>query len=137
MIPAAKSGSASSRFFCFPAGPGEGTGKEERGKNMRQLLKNARVYDGTGSEPYQADILLEEDRIAMIAPKIDLPADNVIDLTGKSVSSGFIDAHSHNDWFAIKKEPLPYFRPFLLQGITTFIAGNCGISEIGFEKGND
>ncbi len=136
MIPAAKSGSASSRFFCFPAGPGEGTGKEERGKNMRQLLKNARVYDGTGSEPYQADILLEEDRIAMIAPKIDLPADNVIDLTGKSVSSGFIDAHSHNDWFAIKKEPLPYFRPFLLQGITTFIAGNCGISEIGFEKGN-
>lgn len=103
---------------------------------MRQLLKNVKVYDGTGSEPYQADILLEEDRIAKIDGKIDLPADSVIDLSGKSVSSGFIDAHSHNDWFAIKKEPLPYFEPFLRQGITTFIAGNCGISEIGFEKGN-
>ena len=103
---------------------------------MRQLLKNARIYDGTGTEPFQADILIEEDRIAKIAEKIELPADSVFDLTGKSVSSGFIDGHSHNDWFAIKKEPLPYFRPFLLQGITTFITGNCGISEIGFEKGN-
>ena len=103
---------------------------------MKQLLKNAKIYDGTGSEPYQADILLDGDRIAKIAEKIDLPADRTIDLTGKSISSGFIDGHSHNDWFAIKKEPLPYFRPFLLQGITTFITGNCGISEIGFEKGN-
>ena len=87
MIPAAKSGSASSRFFCFPAGPGEGTGKEEREKNMRQLLKNARVYDGTGSEPYMGDILIEGDRIAKIAPAIDLPADSVMDLKGLSVSS--------------------------------------------------
>ena len=95
---------------------------------MRQLLKNVKIYDGTGSEPFQGDILLEEDRIAKIAAEIDLPADSVFDLKGKSVSSGFIDGHSHNDWFAIKKEPLPYFKPFLLQGITTFIAGNCGIS---------
>ena len=103
---------------------------------MKQLLKNAKIYDGTGAEPYRADILLEDDRIAKIAEGIDIPADIVIDLEGKSVSSGFIDGHSHNDWFAIKKDPLPYFRPFLLQGITTFITGNCGISEIGFEKGN-
>ena len=72
----------------------------------------------------------------MTGGEIDLPADSVIDLSGKAAAPGFIDAHSHNDWFAIKKEPLPYFRPFLLQGITTFVAGNCGISEIGFEKGN-
>ncbi len=103
---------------------------------MTQLLKNARIYDGTGSEPYRADILLEGDRISKIAGEINFPADSVTDLEGKSVSSGFIDGHSHNDWFAIKKEPLPYFAPFLRQGITTFIAGNCGVSEIGFEKGN-
>ena len=103
---------------------------------MRQLLKNVKVYDGTGADPYLADVLLEEDRIAKIAERIDLPADSVFDLKGKSVSSGFIDSHSHNDWFAIKKDPLPYFRPFILQGITTFITGNCGVSEIGFEKDN-
>ena len=103
---------------------------------MRQILKNAKIYDGTGTAPYMADILVEGERIARIAKEMDLPADQVMDLRGKSVSSGFIDEHSHNDWFAIKKDPLPYFRPFLLQGITTFITGNCGISEIGFEKGN-
>ena len=55
------------------------------------------------------------------------------DLQGLSVAPGFIDGHSHNDWFAIKNDPLPYFRPFLHQGITTFVTGNCGVSEIGFE----
>ena len=74
---------------------------------MRQLLKNAKIYDGTGSAPFSADILLEDDRIARIAEGIDLPADRVIDLQGKSVAPGFIDGHSHNDWFAIKKAPLP------------------------------
>ena len=59
---------------------------------MRQLLKNAKIYDGTGAEPYQADILLKDDRIAKITGSIDLPADQVYDLAGKSVSSGFIDA---------------------------------------------
>lgn len=34
---------------------------------MRQLLKNARIYDGTGSEPYASDILVEDDRIAKIS----------------------------------------------------------------------
>ena len=103
---------------------------------MKTLLKNAKIYDGTGAEPYLSDIMTEGDRIVRIAEGIEETADLVIDLAGKSVSSGFIDGHSHNDWFAIKKEPLPYFRPFILQGITTFVAGNCGISEIGFEKGN-
>ena len=103
---------------------------------MKQLLKNAKIYDGSGADPYVADILVEGDRVAQIAEHLDIPADNTIDLTGKSISSGFIDAHSHNDWFAIRKEPLPWFSPFLRQGITTFVTGNCGVSEIGFEKGN-
>ena len=103
---------------------------------MRKLLKNARIYDGTGSEPYVSDILVEDDRIAKIASKIEDQADEVIDLTGKSIASGFIDAHSHNDWFAIRKDPLPYFSPFIRQGITSFVTGNCGISAIGFDKDN-
>lgn len=64
---------------------------------MRQLLKNAKIYDGAGSAPYTGDILLEGERIARIAERIDLPAEQVIDLAGKSVAPGFIDGHSHND----------------------------------------
>ena len=100
---------------------------------MRTLLRSGKIYDGTGTDPFVGDILLENDRIIKIGQDLNEEADKVIDLQGKSVAPGFIDGHSHNDWFAIKKEPLPYFEPFLRQGITTFVSGNCGISEVGFE----
>jgi N-acyl-D-amino-acid deacylase len=101
---------------------------------MKTLIKNAKIYDGTCSAPFNGDILIEEDKIAEIGTNLNGDYDKVIDLAGKSLAPGFIDAHSHNDWFAIKNNPQPYFEPFIRQGITTFITGNCGISEIGFEK---
>ena len=100
---------------------------------MKTLLKNGKLYDGTGADAYIGNILIEDDRIVAVGPEVDGDADRVIDLSGKSVSSGFIDEHSHNDWFAIKKDPLPYFEPFIRQGMTTFVTGNCGISTTGFE----
>lgn len=102
---------------------------------MLTLLKNARIYDGTGSDAVVGDLLLDGDKIAAVGK--DLRAENakIIDLQGLSLAPGFIDAHSHNDWFAIRKDPVPFFEPFLRQGITTFVTGNCGLSAIGFEKG--
>ena len=101
---------------------------------MRTLLKNGKIYDGTGESAFMGDILVEDEKIVAVGPEIDEKADETIDLGGLSISSGFFDAHSHNDWFAIKKEPLKYFEPFIRQGITSFIAGNCGLSAMGFEK---
>ena len=100
---------------------------------MRILLKNGKIYDGTGADAFKGDILVEDERIAAVAPSLDEQADTVIDLDGLSISSGFFDAHSHNDWFCIKKEPIKYMEPFIRQGITSFITGNCGLSAVGFE----
>ena len=100
---------------------------------MRILLKNARIYDGTGADAFIGDILVEDERIVAVGNGLREEADKVIDLSGLSVSSGFFDAHSHNDWFAIKKEPLKYLEPFIRQGITSFITGNCGLSAVGFD----
>lgn len=100
---------------------------------MKTLLKNGKIYDGTGNEPYVGGVLFEDDRILAVGPGADeSAADEVIDLTGQSVAPGFIDGHSHNDWFAIKNNTKKYFEPFIRQGMTTFVAGNCGISAIGF-----
>lgn len=100
-----------------------------------RLLKNGLLYDGTGSEPYKADILIENDKILKVETSIAPEADcEVVDLEGLSVSPGFIDAHSHNDWFAIKQNPAKYFEPFIRQGISSFVAGNCGLSAVGFEE---
>ena len=105
---------------------------------MNILLKNGYIYDGTGSVPYIGDILIKNERITQVGSEIADSSVNsierVIDINGLSVSSGFIDGHSHNDWYAIKKEQLPYFAPFIRQGITTFVTGNCGLSAMGFEK---
>ena len=100
---------------------------------MRILLKNARIYDGTGADAFIGDILVEDERIVAVGADLREEAGKVIDLSGLSVSSGFFDAHSHNDWFAIKKEPLKYLEPFIRQGITSFITGNCGLSAVGFD----
>ena len=99
-----------------------------------KLFKDAYIYDGTGVEGFKGDILVDDDRIIKVEECID-PEDGweVIGLDGLSVSPGFIDAHSHNDWFAIKTNPRKYFEPFIRQGITSFVTGNCGLSAVGFE----
>ena len=99
------------------------------------LFKDGLIYDGAGSEPFMGDILVENDKILRIEKQIT-PEDGweIIELNGLSISPGFIDAHSHNDWFAIKKNPQKYFEPFIRQGITSVVTGNCGLSAIGFES---
>jgi len=99
---------------------------------MKTLLRHCRIYDGTGADAFTGDILIEGERILAVAPQLDAEGAAVADLSGKSVSSGFFDAHSHNDWFAAKRNPRPYFEPFVRQGITSFITGNCGLSMTGF-----
>ena len=101
---------------------------------MTMLLKNAVIYDGSGNAPVRGDIRVKDERILEVGEGLaPLPGEQVMDLAGLSVAPGFIDAHSHNDWFALRREPLMYFEPFLRQGITTFVAGNCGLSASGFE----
>ena len=100
-----------------------------------KLFKDAYIYDGTGADAFNGDVLVENDKIVKVDKCIE-PEDGweVIDLKGLSIAPGFIDAHSHNDWFAIKNNPQKYFEPFIRQGITSFIAGNCGLSAVGFEQ---
>ena len=80
---------------------------------MRTLFKNGKIYDGTGADAFKGDILIEDEKIVAVAPELDEKADKVVDLDGLSISAGFFDAHSHNDWFCIKKEPVKYFEPFI------------------------
>ena len=99
-----------------------------------KLFKDGWIYDGTGSEAFRGDILVDHDRIVKVSDDIH-PEEGweVVNLNGLSVAPGFMDAHSHNDWYAIKNEPQKYFEPFIRQGITSFVAGNCGLSAVGFE----
>lgn len=95
------------------------------------LFKGGTIIDGSGDQPFPGDILIEDEHICQIGQDIDPGEARVIDLTGRIITPGFIDAHSHNDWFCLKPDKRPFFDPFLSQGITTLITGNCGFSAFG------
>lgn len=104
---------------------------------MKILLKNGMLFDGTGSAARPGSVVIDGDTILDVLTGEE-PAHfdgEVIDCAGKAIAPGFIDAHSHNDWFAARPNPVPYFTPFVEQGITTQVAGNCGFSPFGFEAG--
>lgn len=99
----------------------------------KTLIKNAKIYDGSGEPAFFGDVLIEDERIVQVAASIPPESEfEVVDLKGLSLAPGFIDAHSHNDWFALRAEPIKYFAPFIKQGITTFVSGNCGLAATGF-----
>ena len=104
---------------------------------MKTLLKNAFVLDGTGNKGYTADILLNDQLIEAIGSYDNSIAETVINVSGSTVAPGFIDSHSHNDWFAVRKDNERFFSPFLQQGITTQVTGNCGFSPFGYDKGTE
>src|SRR5213596_1114647 len=60
---------------------------------MKTLIKNGRIV--TAIDDYHADILIENDRVSMIATKLDMDADVVVDAAGKLVIPGGIDPHTH------------------------------------------
>lgn len=75
--------------------------------------------------------MIDGERIAAVGAEICDAADRTIDCTGLCIAPGFIDAHSHNDFYIDKPHSERYFAPFIQQGITTQITGNCGFSPFG------
>ena len=87
------------------------------------IIKNGSIYDGKGSEPYQADIAISNEKIVEIG-NIKGEAKKVIDAEGKIVTPGFVDIHTHYDGQVTWD---PYLRPSTYHGVTTVVMGNCGV----------
>ena len=104
---------------------------------MKRLFKNATIIDGSGAPAFQGYVITEKDKIeAVSCGKAPEGFDGeAYDCMGLTVAPGFIDAHSHNDWFAARQNPLPFFIPFAEQGITTQVVGNCGFAPFGYDPG--
>ncbi|OGV32458.1 MAG: hypothetical protein A2020_02065 [Lentisphaerae bacterium GWF2_45_14] len=92
---------------------------------MGTLIKNAEVFDGSGAESFESDILIENDTIAEVGKIRYCAAHEVIDASGLAVAPGFIDCHSHSD-ISILAAPEAFGK--ISQGVTTEITGNCGLS---------
>src|SRR5687767_14502303 len=90
------------------------------------LIRGGSVVDGSGAPARRADVAVEGDRIAAVAPSLDGQAARVIDATGKTVTPGFIDMHSHSDLFYFSR---PSAESKVRQGVTTEVVGMCSFSQ--------
>ena len=87
------------------------------------VIRGGMIVDGTGAEPYLADLAIKDGRIAAIGP-IDGAADTEIDAAGRIVTPGFVDIHTHYDGHVVWSERL---NPSSYHGVTTVVMGNCGV----------
>jgi imidazolonepropionase-like amidohydrolase len=66
------------------------------------LIKNARIFDGTGAEPFPGDVLVKDNRIAAVCrsgtPTPSAPQATIVDGTGATVMPGMTEAHAHLSW---------------------------------------
>ena len=92
------------------------------------LIKNGTVMDGTGTPAVRADVIVRGDRIEDVGSFPDARAAKVIDAQGLAVAPGFIDVHTHLDFFLTSPRHPEVMERWVRQGVTTIIAGNCGFS---------
>lgn len=98
------------------------------------LLKDGLVVDGTGKKGFKASLLIHDRKIEKISTDEINVAGQVIDCSGLVIMPGIIDAHSHMDWYLPVKGHDELKLPFTAQGVTTFVAGQCGYGVAGFRK---
>jgi N-acyl-D-amino-acid deacylase len=92
------------------------------------VFRDALVYDGSGSPPFAGELAVTGDRIAHVGPPGSIPEGSGARehrLAGRALSPGFVDAHTHDDRIVLDA---PDMVPKISQGVTTVVAGNCGIS---------
>jgi N-acyl-D-amino-acid deacylase len=89
------------------------------------LIRNATIIDGTRAPRFQADVTIRNGLIERIGTSGNETAARAIDASGKILAPGFIDAHTHDDRLLLSG---PDMAPKVSQGVTTVVAGNCGIS---------
>jgi N-acyl-D-amino-acid deacylase len=88
------------------------------------IIKNATLIDGSGSPAFRGDLGIKGDKIVSLG-EVNGSADIQIDGQGLTLCPGFIDIHSHADLNILQ---YPLAENLVMQGVTTFAGGNCGLS---------
>ena len=87
------------------------------------IIRNGTIIDGSGDARFLADVAVQDGRIAALG-KIEETGRREIDATGKLVTPGWVDIHTHYDGQATWD---PVLAPSSWHGVTTVVIGNCGV----------
>ena len=89
------------------------------------VIRGGTVVDGTGAPARVADVAISGDRVVEIAPTLAVDATREIDATGRLVTPGFVDIHTHLD-AQIFWDPIGSSSCY--HGVTSIVLGNCGVT---------
>jgi N-acyl-D-aspartate/D-glutamate deacylase len=89
------------------------------------IIKDVQIIDGSGKPPYKGSIGVKGDKIETLG---EVNGDSVytVEAKGLHASPGWIDAHSHGDANLLF---FPKAENYIMQGVTTFVGGQCGGSQ--------
>jgi len=91
--------------------------------NADLLIRNGKIYDGTGNSWYYGDLAIKDGKIIKTGYVTNIRASKMIDAQGLLVAPGFIDVHGHIEGGIITN---PLANNYIFDGVTTVITGNCG-----------
>lgn len=89
------------------------------------IIAGGMVIDGSGADAIKADIAISGGRIKRIGDLSTASAKDTLDASGKIVTPGFVDLHTHLD-AQIGWDPLMSSSSY--HGVTTAMIGNCGVT---------
>ena len=87
------------------------------------VIRNGTIIDGSGRDGYEADLAIADGMISAIGRNLPKGVEE-IDASGKLVTPGFVDVHTHYDAQVTWSERLS---PSTWNGVTTVLLGNCGV----------
>jgi N-acyl-D-aspartate/D-glutamate deacylase len=97
------------------------------------LVRGGRIVDGSGLPSYNGDIAIKDGKIVELG-RINGGARKTLDVGGLAVAPGFIDHHTHMDAQLLWD---PYATSEPQHGVTSIIAGNCGLALAPVKSGDE
>jgi N-acyl-D-aspartate/D-glutamate deacylase len=87
------------------------------------VIRSGTVVDGSGGPPFEADVAINDGRIAQVG-NVSGGGREEVAARGRIVTPGFVDIHTHYDGQVTWEETL---MPSSNHGVTTVVFGNCGV----------
>jgi N-acyl-D-aspartate/D-glutamate deacylase len=97
------------------------------------VIRGGEVADGTGAEPRRADVAIDGTRVTAVGA-VEEKGRREIDASGKLVTPGFVDIHTHLDAQLFWD---PAATPSSGHGVTTIVLGNCGVTFAPVRPGQE
>src|SRR5688572_20860972 len=111
------------------AGGGASADRREQNQTFDILIRNARIFDGSGNPWLRGDVAIQDGRVAAVGDLQSATATRTIDAAGRFLSPGFIDIHSHSDR-GLGDDALKYNVNMVAQGITLSVVNQDGRSPL-------